>query len=325
MAAAAVVVALMAGLIAGSSLSFTQDANEPEVPKAAAPEAPKTAYIDFLSLLKKDKLLAKEQFLIQEKLQGQLIERNLQFKEDEAANLESVKGLKAEDPLVRQAMNKMNDLRYKYELEMQQIRMLGEEALRKEGIEGFQRLRGLTNTVATNLGYTQVLNIAGNLSEVLDASQNDFQALQQQLLLSPVLMYDPAHNITKAVEERAKEEWDLGIAVADITASIVAANGGGVPLVRNAAGEFEITLGQIVQFTAAVTAKEQLAEGDAAKVVWRRTGIGAGALDDKTGKYTAPDTMPQGGDTFEVIVRSMEDPTITKRVTIRLINPAKKE
>jgi hypothetical protein len=203
--------------------------------------------------------------------------------------------------------------------------MLGEEALRKEGIDGFQRLRGLTNTVATNLGYTQVLNIAGNLSEVLDASQNDFQALQQQLLLSPVLMYDPAHNITKAVEERAKEEWDLGIAVADITASIVAANGGGVPLVRNAAGEFEITLGQIVQFTAAVTAKEQPAEGDAAKVVWRRTGIGAGALDDKTGKYTAPDTMPQGGDTFEVIVRSMEDPTITKRVTIRLINPAKKE
>jgi hypothetical protein len=45
----------------------------------------------------------------------------------------------------------------------------------------------------------------------------------------------------------------------------------------------------------------------------------------ETGKYTAPDTMPQGGDTFEVIVRSMEDPTITKRVTIRLINPAKKE
>jgi hypothetical protein len=317
MAAAAIVIALVAGLLAGSTLSFSQNAK--------APEAPKTAYVDFLSLLKKDKLLAKEQFLIQEKLQGMLIERNIQFKDDEAANLESVKGLKAEDPLVRQAMNKMNDLRYSYELDMQQLRTSGEEDLRRAGVEGFKRLRSLTDTVASSMGYTQVLNIAGDLSDVLGGGQNDFQALQQQLLLSPVLMYDPAHNITEAVETRAKEEWDLGIAVSDITASLIAPNGGAVAINRNAAGEFEITLGQSVQFGAAVTAKEKPAEGDAAKVVWRRTGIGAGALDDKTGKYTAPETMPQGGDTFEVIVRSMEDPTVTKRVTVRLIKPATKE
>ncbi len=311
MAGAAVFVALVAGLLAGSTLGFSQGGKEPE--------APKTAYIDFLSLLKADKMLAKAQFEIQEANQQLLYERNLKFKKEEAAIAKSVKDLKAENPAVRKAMNDMNDLRYNFELEIQSIRMSGEKDMRKEGADGFKRLRGLTDTVAKSMGYTQVLNIAGDLSEVLGSGDSDFQALQQQLVLSPVLMYDPAHDITKAVEERAKAEYDPQIVFEDITASVIAPNGGAVAIARNAAGELEISLTQSVQFAVVVNAKGKPAEGDAAKVVWRRTGIGAGALDDKTGKYTAPESMPQGGDTFEVIVRSMEDPTVTKRVTIRLI------
>jgi hypothetical protein len=319
--AALVLIALFAGVFVGGAIGVSQD--------PAPAEPPKTAYVDFLKLLKNDKTLLREQRRISRETQiGEMAETRT-FEEKRGAIEASVKNLKAENPQRRKAMDDLGKLRYEYTLRLMEYRRAGSKDMRNAGIEAFRRLRNLTNDVAKGAGYTQVLNIAGELSDMVGEGPEDFEALQRQLLLSPVLLFDPAHDITARVSERAKEQWDPVITLGEIMAHTWVENGGGDEIPRQVTpeypeGVFDIALGAKVRFSIEVQKKGAPAEGEDAGVSWRRNGISTGSLDEASGEYVAPDNMPEGGNTFTVTVISEADPTLKKTVTIRLVpKPAK--
>lgn len=311
LAAVAALALLTAGIIAGSALSRAQA--EPTA-TAAAPEAPLTAYVDFLSLLKDHyplKLKQVEVAMEMEKQIDDIDKRYLPLIEQQ----EVVK--KAEKPdsrKYRQALSKQIELERQRYGEKLLTEQLAQQELRDEGIAAFDRLKRLVKDIATELGYTQVLNIVRDPKAAV-GSKDDFEQLQQQLLISPVLFHKPEHDLTDRVQAKAKEKWDPGIEMGETSAKA-----GETALVKNTEGEYEIRLGQKVQFAVEVKKKGATATGKDTDVKWTRTGVGSGELDEKSGAYTAPEAFPNSGDKFTVIVRSAIDPTISKRLQIKLLD-----
>jgi hypothetical protein len=287
------------------------------------PEPRRTAYVEFFTLLKNDQPLRREQLRIASEMQKD--QDNL----DRIWEVEIQKQKRLRDQnkphtkAYRDAMRAQLDAekeRYEQKLLSEQT---FQEELRDKGIERFKALKELAAEIATKRGYNEVLNIV-NIDEVAN-SRDDFQALQQQLLVSPVLYFEQEHNLTEVIKAAAKEKWDEHITLGEynkekntggIEFTVVDA---GAAVVRNPAGEIEIKLGTKGAFKVAVLDKAEPAKEERAETRWYKRGFGVGQLDE-TGTYTAPDDFPAAGDTFEVTVRSAIDPTVEQKVTIRLLD-----
>jgi hypothetical protein len=341
---AALVLTLLAGVFAGSVLTRadddavvdnpvkldddTQKAVDEAVKKAliqaeqGKPAPRRTAYVDFLKLLKNDQPLRREQLRIATDMQKDqdAIDRMWEGEILKQKNLRAIN--KPHTKAYRDAMREQLEHekeRYQQKLHSEQV---FREELRDKGIERFKELKQLATKMAKDLGYNELLNIV-NVDDVAK-TRDDFEALQQQLLVSPVLYFEAEHNLTDVIQAAAKDKWDEHITLAEYnkeknTGGIeLTLEGGAAALTRNAAGEIEIKLGQKGAFKVAVFDKGQPAEGARADVRFYKRGFGVGDLNEN-GTYTAPEAMPAGGATFEVTVRSAIDPTVEQKVTIRLL------
>jgi hypothetical protein len=292
--------------------------------EAGKPEPRRTAYVDFLSLLKDDKPLARKQVDVADEMRKTMDEidsrwevKILAQKRIRDQNLPHTKAYR--DAMHAQLEAEME--RYQEKLYAEQ---LFQEDVRKFGITRFKELRNLTRDLAKKSGYNEVLNIVRDIDK-LGGNQDDFQALQQQLLVSPVLYYEVDHDITDQVKVAAKAIWDETITfeahdkVTGIGGIVLNLDGEAAPLKRNAADEIEVKLGQKGSFVILVQDKGVPAVGPRAATRWFKRGLGVGELSED-GKYTAPEAFPVGGDTFDVTVRSAIDPTVEQTVTIRLLD-----
>jgi hypothetical protein len=309
LAAAATCVALIIGLAAGSA--FTRAQSDVKV------DAPLTAYVDFLSLLGDHHPLAVRRVEISRQLEMRLREIDEEFGGMVAEQARLMQTSEIESPAFRQARTRKLDLERRHMQEELLARQWATADLREAGIRAFENLRNLANDVARSRGYTQLLNIVGDPESVM-GTQDDFQQLQQQLLISPVLLFDKAHDITEIIRERARIQWDPGISFHDD--GIKASLADGSVIQKNGEGELEIRLGQVVKFSIQVLKHEQPAEGDDTRLRWGRTGLNTGNIDEDSGEYTAPSEFPVYGDAFVVRVSSVTDPTVRTQVRIRLVD-----
>lgn len=318
---AALTFAVLAGAFTGGMLVNANTDAQPTEP----PPSPRTAYVDFLSLLKRDAPLKREQQTIQLKVEQQINRIDKRY----LAQIDAQQKIKNENKVdtreYRLAMQKQLDFerrRYQEKLEVEQI---AQADLRNYGIERFKKLRNLTHDIARKRGYSQVLNIVRDIEDVAGA-QDDFQALQQQLLVSPVLYYETEHDLTDVVDAAAQAQWGETITFIawDEDAkrggiSFKVSGEGGEFVKRNADGDYEIRLGGSGAFGIEILDKGEPAQGERAEVRWSKTGLNNGEIDEDTGAYTAPAEFPLN-DLFVVTVRSAVDPTVVERVRIRLVD-----
>ncbi|MCA8916249.1 MAG: hypothetical protein KDB90_12635 [Planctomycetes bacterium] len=344
---AAVAIVLLAGVTVGGAFVGAQDGTETvdnpkplddatqraidaAVAKALAqaeagkPEPRRTAYVDFLTLLKSDKPLAIKQQEIAEAMDTTMADIEKRWGDEIKAQQRERDLHKPNTHEYRQAMQKQLDAARNMYEEKLQYEQLAKSELREYGIERFRALKNLAADTAKKDGYNEVLNIVHDIEDVT-TQEDSFQALQQQLLISPVLYFEAEHDISAKVQAEADKLWGSNISIIPFDDK---AGTGGVAFIlkdakdalkRNADGEIEIRLGQEGTFGAQVLEKEQPAAGDKAKVRWTKRGINVGELGEGGG-YKAPTEFPVAGDTFVVIVRSAVDPTVSEEVTIRLLD-----
>lgn len=312
----ALALALLAGVFAAGTLVRTSaDAQPADNP----PEPCVTAYVDFLALLEVDSALLAEQFEITQEVRtqtGKLERKYMSLIREEEENKRLYKPNTISYRRARdQALKLRSDL-YREQVLLEQT---ARKHLRDFGIERFKDLRELTTEIALERGYNEVLNIVRDIEDVAGQG-DDFQSLQQQLLISPVLYYDEAHDITDVVLAAAKEKWGTSFSMPNpITFTL---EDDEKPLEANEEGEFEIRFGQKGTFKVDVADEGIILPADdkSARVKWSKTGAFAGDLDEG-GNYTAPDEWPSGAeDTFTVMARCAEDPSVNKSITVRLLN-----
>lgn len=339
---ASLLVVLLAGVFAGGTLvqngalaqsdGVDDEALNKRIEKAVEkalntePRPRRTAYIDFLTLLKNDQPLLAMQSEIQLGIQSEvdaidsryipLIRQQQQIKQKN----------KPDTRHYRQAMDKQLDLERTRFQEQLLLEQEAQRELRDLGIQRFKALRNLARDVAVGMGYNEVLNIVRDVEEVA-AAQEDFKALQQQLLISPVLYFEPEHDLTDMVLEKADERWGSKISLDSGNVDVIneieftlkdAAN----PIERNEDGQIEIRLGQEGRFHIIVfeDGKALDPEDPDAAVVFSKAGVGVGELSEDGTFKASSDWPPRGEDRFVVYVRSTVDPSKTKRVTVKLLS-----
>lgn len=320
-AATAVLALLIAGLagFALSGLNTRAEAN------ATEPQVIKTAYVDFLSVFKKEGKLQSDQRRL-------FAEADVELQQLETDMAPSVEALEAErkrwephDSRHYAAMRSLLDLQRKYNTERLDIESRAQRDLRSAAIESFVRLRNLATDIAKNKGYNQILNIVREPEKIAE-TQEDFRVLQQQLLLSPVLYFEPEHDITDLLAAEAKAKWGIEIKVELEGAVAVGADGkDGAALTKVPEGEtnkaridYKVRLGETVRFKTKVTNNGQPAAGKQAETAWTRTGLKSGEIND-TGLYTAPKECPLASDIITIRVRSLVDST-TLDIRIQLVD-----
>lgn len=338
----ALALALLAGVFAGGVLTRAnaeaqnskidaemQKAIDEAVKKAleTPPTPRRTAYVDFLNLLKQDAPLKRKQQEIALNVEKRVddIDRRWLVQIDAQQKIKTTN--KVDSRAYRQAMQKQLEFerkRYQEKLELEQI---AQADLRDYGIERFKALRNLARDIAKKQGYNEVLNIVRDIEDVA-GNQDDFQALQQQLLVSPVLYFEAEHDITDIVDKQAQAEWGETISFIEwddeakrggVTFTLKDEEGKETLVKRNADGEIEVRLGQKGAFKITVLDKGEPAAADRAQVRWTKGGANSGDLSEDTGEYEAPEEFPLN-DTFVVTARSAVDPTVTERVKIRLLD-----
>jgi Skp family chaperone for outer membrane proteins len=205
-----VALALFCGMVLGmfTMAAFVNVKADP-VP-TVEPAAPKVAYVDFRELLRKYGPLQRAQFEIAQDLEMILQGVDGRYADQIAAHEATLRNYEPDHRNYRVADRALIQL----ERSILQEKLLAEQQaqadLRDAGIEAFSRLRSLVTDVARQRGYSQVLNILRD-PQTAATAQPDFQMLQQQLLVSPVLVFDSAHDLTDEVLARGDELWGTHI------------------------------------------------------------------------------------------------------------------
>ncbi len=298
--------------------------------EAPAPKVARTAYVEFGTLLREDKLLKRKQQELAEMLEITTIA----LENESAPLIEDQRRIRSTQlPSTReyrQAMRKQLEL----ETSLYEAKLGFEQQTQKDlknfAIERFKALRNLVRDIALEKGYTEVLNIAGD-AEKVEAAE-DFQALQQQLLVSPVLYYEPANNITPLVLAKAEELWGEHITLGELEllddkGAPVAVKEEPVPDQLDSEGKpvmrrvVELRLGQVYNVKVQVKDRGTVLAADAprASVRWSRFGTGTGTIDD-VGRYSAPAEWPKDDREFVIRARSAIDPTVSREVYVRLLD-----
>ena len=342
---AALLVAVLAGITLGGAFIGAQDepvdspkqldaATKAAITQAvkdaladaekAKPQPRRTAYVNFLTLLKSDKPLAIKQQEIAEDMERTMADIEKRWGAEIKAQQAERDKHKPDTNNYRQAMQRQLEAARRMYEEKLQFEQLAKADLHAYGIERFKALKNLAGDIATKAGYNEVLNIVGEIERSGAGGEDAFQALQQELLISPVLYFEAEHDISKQVQAAADKLWGSNISIKPFVKDTgkdgvqFTVVDGKEPVKRNADGEIEIKLGTKGSFAVQVLEKEVPAEGDKGKVRWGKRGFNVGDLSD-AGEYTAPAAFPVQ-DTFTITARSMVDPTVTEEVTIRLVD-----
>jgi len=284
----------------------------------AAKPAPKTAYVDFLELLKSYAPLQRSKFEIAHGLESAMMEMEERYADEIRTHERTRRESEPDHRNYRQAMRALIRLSQRVYQEQLLLENQAQADMRDAGIDAFLRLRTLVSDIAREMGYTQVLNIVRD-PELAASAPQDFQVLQQQLLISPVLVYDTEHDITSVVLAKGEELWGTHISIKD---DRIRCSHEGAALSLNGEGEYEVRLGQSVKFSVEVLQRGEPVDSESteARVRWTRDGgFDLGTLNVSTGEFTAPEENP-GRSTFRLVVRSQVDPTVSAEVQVRLLD-----
>lgn len=317
--------ALIIGLAVGASMDFrsarAQDNPGPPVPPPApiSAVAPKVAYLDFLKVLKSFSPLQRDQAEISMKMEIAMVETEAEFtpKIEEVSKIMTQQ--KPETKKYRDAMDKKLDLQHRWYEEQLLIQQAAQAELRDAGIEWFGKLKSDASEIAKKRGYTQVLNIVLDHKNV--AAQKNLKNLQQQLLVSPVLYFDKAHDITKDVEEFVTDKYALHVSMDEV--EVLDKDGNPFPKASPDSPrkdtDYFVPFGTELKLKANVLKKDKPATGKDAEVAFIRTGIDGGKV-FKDGKYVAPDDFPRNVAVISIRVSSKVDPQVQKIIRICILN-----
>lgn len=326
----AVLAALAIGVFLFVCVAAAQSEGAGEGEKPAPAASGGTAYVDFLSILKDDYLLRRKQQELADQLQSSTFELEQAF-EPQIAEQRRIRAEKVPSAReYRQAMREQLSLETRLYEEKLMLEQLAQQEIKNFGIERFKALRSLVRDIAIENGYSVAMNFVREPEKI--EGVEDFQALQQQLLVSPVLHFDVRHDITDKVKAKADELWREHISLADIVvtdskgAAVVvkeeevpdAKDKDGKPVMRRVV---ELRLGNVYQLAVSVKDRgNDLAAGSPRAVVrWIRTGTGTGTVDD-VGRFTTPAEWPKDEREFVIRARSAIDPTISRDVFVRLVD-----
>jgi hypothetical protein len=296
----------------------------------AEPVAPMTAYVDLAKLLKEDSKLRREQAKTSAALEKVMTDLRNETSPKRRTYEQILKNNLAHTlPFVTAKMD-LEKLELETARRAAQFEYDAQTQMKTDAIRAFKDLQDLARDTSRKLGYTQLLNIVLDLEKVAD-QLDDFRVLQQQLLLSPVLDYDKAHDLTEIVKAAADAKRALKVEMKLEGAIELDAEGkDGAEVKAVAKGEanpdeinWEVKLGQSIRFKAKITVNGVDVEDDLESVrLTPRVGDQAGKARD--GKYTAPADFPEvdGAKEDVVVVRlfSKTDPNIDQKVKIRLVD-----
>lgn len=317
--------ALIVGLVAGASMNFNDaeaqavDTEQP-APTVTVAEAPKTAYLDFLKVLKGFSPLRRDQAKITQKLDSKLDKWDKYYRPKIEKASKAMAQYDPETRHYRDAMKTKLGLLHKFNKAQLIAQQDARADMRDSGIRWFGILKKDAATVAKRKDYSQILNVVGNSNDI--AAVEDFQALQQQLLLSPVLYYDKTHDITEEVEAFVTEKWALHITFAkDNEVEVLDTDGKAIAKSGDDDKEADYTVpfGTKLKIKVNVLKKDEPATGEDAEVGFYKRGIGSGDI-DRDGNYTAPSEFPRNTDVIEIRISSKMDPRVTKIIKLRIVD-----
>lgn len=331
-AGSGVVVGLFAGMClvvvsAQDAGNTGNEANDPAPATAATPVAPKVAYVDFLECLKNDYELRREQARINNDLDVELRNIDREYRPKIEKQQDEMKTYQPDTKEYKTAMRRFIEFRRRYNELLLSADSGSQMDVRDEGVKAFKRMRNRVKVLAEKRGYDSVLNILRDPDSMAEAQQ-DFRALQQQLLISPVMYFDPAHDLTdEIITELKANQPDYKIEVTTVKTA------DGETLVKlpkddNAPEgtiqpDYEIELGATISISTKVTDRGNDAKEKEQSVAWRRLGIRTGDFnDDVEGEYTAPDEMPESGEMVTLRGRLKVDPSAMVEIVVRLKKPA---
>lgn len=317
---ATLLLGICVGIVMGGLAVHTQADTEPP------PPSPRTAYVDFLSLLKDDSKLRREQARIADMARSEMEEIESRYMPQFEALVQIRKNNAVNEARHIQAKAQLEALHLDVANKKAEIEYSAQSSLRRYAITAFKELRELATSIAKARGYTQVLNMVSDLDRVAE-SPEDFRALQQQLLLSPVLYFEPEHDLTVVIRAEAEKQRGLNVKLEVRKAvSLDAERKEGAELVRLAKDDsnpdridWEVKLEDTIRILAGVTVRDQAAEGDDAGLLFSRTTYLGGKVEED-GTYIAPAEAPKDTDVVEIRVASYLDPSVNQTLRIRLLN-----
>lgn len=300
-----------------------------DAPKDGPAARGRTAYVDFIKLLKQEPKFLNEQWGAMVLLEADMRREVQAFEARREADMKELRAKLVTQKEYRDTMNQAitntaDSLLRRMRLESGTQRDIDDMAQ-----EAFGRVKNLVAEISTARGYSQVLVIAN-----VAAKDVTFEKLQQQLLMSPVLIYPQEDDITAIVEKEMlrRSNGYLLIGVDENSDEGIHVLKGGVKTTRMAKDKdknpddvwFEVKLGDKLQFGAEVTDldendKRVPAAGDKAEVEWLLPRLNTGSIDGKTGLYAAPETLPEAGAIINVRVAPRKHTYRFKTVRVRLL------
>lgn len=282
------------------------------------PTTPRTGYVDFVKLVKADPQFLTKQWEYMRDLEINMRDEAMKFELQREQALKDLKRLNPDEKEYRETMDRI--VKFSAESNRTRLQMESEthRAVDSEAQKSFVRIKSLVAEIAKQKNYEQVLVISSNSAKNLS-----FEKLQQQLLLSPVLIYPEQDDITAQVEKELLRRAHGYLEIGDPTAKEGTIENDGIWLepekdkktarIAKDTGKnaddvwFEVKLGAKLQLKAMVTDlgendKRVPVSGDKAEVEWSLPKLKSGNIGLKTGEYTAPDAMPDTGAVIPVRV-----------------------
>ncbi|MCC6572608.1 MAG: hypothetical protein IT462_02350 [Planctomycetes bacterium] len=309
---------------------------DPKDPKASqAPAVARTAYVDFVKLLKNDPLFLTAQLKEMHKLEIDMREEATTFDAKHANDKKRLEAIKPDEMEYRDLMKDIIESSAKSNRKRMTLESEAQRTIDEEAQKAFKRIKDLVAEISKTKGYSQVMLISSTPAKGLK-----FDELQKQLLLSPMLIYPEEDDITKFVEKENFRRSYGYLEIGDSTAKEGTIENDGVwteddkgnktqraakDKVNNAADVwFECKVGARLSLKCAVTDldendKRVPAKPANAEVEWTLIRLQTGTLDEKTGVYTAPDAMPAAGDIVSIRVSCKKAPYKNTTIRVRLI------
>lgn len=330
------VAALMVGLAAGAALTtLIAQKGQADAQPSAAIEPAKTCYVDFIKLLKEDTVLLGKQIEIAQGIEAYLRREAESYQKRIEAREKERKEHKPNTAKYRQATEDLIALQADFNRKKIKAEVTLQSDFAREAKIRYQQIRGYAIEIASRRGATEVMVISRAPAENLD-----FTELQRQLMVSPVLHWDPAYDITDEVEKRARldmsnEECDAVEVYNDkgeklaLKARDEATNPDSIDYEIALKGKFKLA-GVFSDLDRASSKRVPMAAKDA-NPVWDLPSFGTGTIEpqeDGTALYVAPDNLPPGADAAKGAIITIEVAPQKARakgktVRIRVLPPPK--
>ncbi len=328
--------ALTVGIATGMVLSaMIARSSQADAQAAVTLEPEKTCYVDFMKLIKDDVVLLSKQIEIYQDIQADQRKEYEGYVKRMSALGKQRDVLQANDRKYRETTEGMIEEEARWSKSKIQAELALQSDVAKEAKIRFQQIRGYALDIAKQRGATQVLVISRTPADSLD-----FSELQKQMMLTPVLYWNPAYDITDDVEKRAK--LDMDNSECDEAFAVDEKGAKRAKLAEDKEKnperiDYEVALKGTLSLRGKFSDLDKAAgkridmESVNARPIWDLRGFGVGTIlpaPDGSATYTAPEVLPSSADkekgaVVEIEVAPEKSRSKGKVLRIRLLPPPK--